>query len=108
MEPREISKMHAQICQCFANPCRIEIIEALTEKGRTTAELARRLKTTRANVSQHLKMMKDSGIVVAARQGRNVEYSLSNEKLKALFRMERAILGEMVEQKAKLIRSENK
>ncbi len=45
------------------------------------ADLAERLGTTRANVSNHLTCLRGCGLVSALREGRNVRYELADERL---------------------------
>ena len=106
MSPREISKAHAKTCQVFANAHRIEIIEALVEKERSTEELAKILKTTPPNVSQHLKMMRDRGVIVSKRKEHQVLNSLANDKIIKLFLLERQILSEILQSAASIFDEE--
>ncbi len=104
MSPKEISKMHASVCQVFANPFRIEIIEALVEQGEQTTEgLAKRIGTTAANISQHIKMMRDRGVVVSERRGNHIHHRLLNDQLKELFLFERRLLSQIMERAAKIV-----
>lgn len=106
MSPREISKAHAKTCQVFANPLRIEIIEALIEKPCTTEELARRLETSAPNISQHLKLMRDRGVIASTRKNHQVFHRLSNEKIVKLFLLEREILSDITNNAASIFDDE--
>ena len=89
---KDISKLHASLAQVFANPIRIEIIEALIEGVSTTDALARYTCSTKANISQHLKMMRDRGVVRSDRNGLSVRHSLNIPQLATLFRLERELV----------------
>lgn len=104
MSPKEISKIHANVCQVFANPYRVEIIEALVEGEQTTDALAKSIGTTAANVSQHIKLMRDRGVVVSERRGSHIYHGLLNSQLKELFLLERKILGQIMERAADIVR----
>ncbi len=104
--PREISRIHANVCQVFANPYRIEIIEALVKSEHTTDALAKLIGTSPSNISQHLKMMRDRQVVVSDRRGLNVFHRLMNDKLKDLFLMERELLRELMDRAADIIETE--
>lgn len=103
MGPKEISKMHANVCQVFANPFRIEIIEALVEGEQTTDSLAKLIGTTAANISQHIKMMRDRGVVISRRRGTYIYHTLLNDQLKELFLMERRLLAQIMDRAAKIV-----
>jgi DNA-binding transcriptional ArsR family regulator len=53
----------------LADPTRRSIFERLAEKPRSVGELAEGLPVTRPAVSQHLKVLKDAGLVTDAAQG---------------------------------------
>jgi DNA-binding transcriptional ArsR family regulator len=57
------------------------IIERLSSGPCTVAELAGEMPISRPAVSQHLKVLKDAGIVQAAARGRNRVYSIDARRL---------------------------
>lgn len=81
----------ADIAKAFASPHRIEIIEVLGQGERTVDGVAARLGLPIANASQHLRLMRQSGLLVSRRAGRHIIYGLSNprvvEALKALTKL---------------------
>ena len=102
MSPRDISKVHAKTCQAFANPTRIEIIELLIEQDRSTEEIAQLLNTSSPNVSQHLKIMRDRGLIESSRDNHKTLHRLTNPKIIRLFKLEREILSDIYNQTATL------
>jgi ArsR family transcriptional regulator len=67
----------ARICQVLADPKRLRLIDALRDAERSVGELAESLGATYPNVSQHLNLMRDAGIVVSRREGTTVYYRLA-------------------------------
>lgn len=63
----------------LANPTRRTLIEALRTGPRTVAELAERVPVSRPAVSQHLKLMTESGITLEEWDG-NFHYYRLNAK----------------------------
>jgi DNA-binding transcriptional ArsR family regulator len=55
-------------------PTRAEILRLLAEPTHTSA-LARRLGRSPGNVADHLKVLRDAGLVDARRAGRTVQYT---------------------------------
>ena len=53
----------------LADPTRRQIFELLARRPRPVGELAEGLPVSRPAVSQHLKVLADAGLVVAARDG---------------------------------------
>ncbi len=103
VSPKEISKIHANVCQVFANATRIEIIEALVKEEATTEFLARLIGTSAANISQHIKLMRDRGIVVSQRRGSYIYHRLLNDQIKDLFLMERKLLKQIMDRAARIV-----
>ncbi|MBF8268006.1 MAG: transcriptional regulator, ArsR family [Dehalococcoidia bacterium] len=90
-------EMHASLCKTFANPWRLRIVEALGEGELSGSQLVETLGISKSNVSQHLGMMRENGIVQARREGGHVYYRLSNPKILAAFRLMREVLLEQLE-----------
>jgi ArsR family transcriptional regulator, virulence genes transcriptional regulator len=74
----DIFALHAQFCKVFSNPVRLRVMWELAEQERTVTELAEIIGVTLANLSQHLRMMRDLGVVTTRRQGQNLYYSATS------------------------------
>jgi ArsR family transcriptional regulator, virulence genes transcriptional regulator len=81
MVDRQLYKLHAGICHTLANPKRLEIIDKLRDQELSVTELAEALGISQANLSQHLSLMRQRGIVTTRREGLNIFYRLSNPKI---------------------------
>ncbi|HLD35218.1 MAG TPA: ArsR family transcriptional regulator, partial [Planctomycetota bacterium] len=46
--------MHAQVCQVFTSPKRLEILDVLRAGECPVGKLAKKLRVSQANLSQHL------------------------------------------------------
>ncbi len=60
----------------IGNASRYRIVEALFKGPRTVGELTKIVKLSQPAVSQHLKVLKSSELVVDERRGKEVFYSL--------------------------------
>ncbi len=60
----------------LGDPTRRAIFERLADRPRAVGELARELPVSRPAVSQHLKVLKDAGLVVDRRAGNRRIYRL--------------------------------
>ena len=104
MTDRQIYKLHASICHTLANPKRLEIIDKLRARELSVTALAKALEISQANLSQHLAIMRQKGIVTTRRDGLNVFYKLSNPKIVKACDLMRQVLLEHLETGAKLVR----
>jgi len=68
----------------LADPTRRAIFERLADQPRSVGELAREFPVSRPAVSQHLKALKDVGLVVGRRDGNRRIYQLDPEGVSAL------------------------
>ena len=71
----------------LADPTRRTIFERLIEHPSAVGELARHLPVSRPAVSQHLKVLKDAGLVIDRRAGKQRIYEVDRDGL-AAFRAE--------------------
>jgi DNA-binding transcriptional ArsR family regulator len=60
----------------LGDPTRRAIFERLADRPRAVGELARELPVSRPAVSQHLKVLKDAGLVIDRRAGNRRIYQL--------------------------------
>ena len=68
----------------LGDPTRRAIFELLARRPSTVGELAQQLPITRSAVSQHLRVLKDGGLVVSQAQGTRRIYRLNPDGVTAL------------------------
>ena len=79
---KEIFAAQAEICKALANAKRLEIIHLLATKGRQfAAELMTSAGLTKTNLSQHMRVLKQAGIVAFEREGTHIRYELASPKI---------------------------
>lgn len=101
---KEIFELQAEICKTLANPKRLEIIAALKEGELSVGELVDKLGITKANVSQHLAVLRQRRVVSSRRDGVNIFYSIHNPKIIEACSLMKAVLMEQIEDGEKLAR----
>ncbi len=85
----EIYERQANLCKAFANPTRLQLIGMLEDSDCWAAELQQGLEISKANLSQHLSILKAVGIVQTRRDGKQLYCRLAMPEVKkatALFR----------------------
>src|SRR3972149_824873 len=90
----QIFLMHAEVCKAMANPVRLKVISALQNGEQSVEAMVKLLKLRKANLSQHLAVLRQRGIVATRRQGLNIFYRCSNPKMLKACRMLREVLLE--------------
>jgi DNA-binding transcriptional ArsR family regulator len=68
----------------LGDPTRRAIFECLVDRPRAVGELAREFPVSRPAVSQHLRVLKDAGLVVDRQAGKQRIYRVDQEGLAAL------------------------
>jgi ArsR family transcriptional regulator len=74
----EITTLQAEVLRTLASPRRLEILHRLAAGPCEVGRLADELGLSQPNVSQHLKVLRTSGLVDADRDGREVRYRLTD------------------------------
>ncbi|HYQ47897.1 MAG TPA: metalloregulator ArsR/SmtB family transcription factor, partial [Thermodesulfovibrionales bacterium] len=78
---KTLFELQSEVCKTLASPKRLEILNSLKDGERTVSELVEILGVPKANVSQHLAVMRHKGILKTRREGVNIYYSVSNAKV---------------------------
>jgi DNA-binding transcriptional ArsR family regulator len=107
----DIFVLHANICKTLANPRRLEIIAALRDDELTPTQISRRIHISKANLSQHMKILIENGVVLSKKVCLNVFYKLSDERITKACDLMREVLIKNLEQNKTMledIKSSNK
>lgn len=92
----DIFRMHAEVCKTFANPKRLQVINAVRNGELTASQLIQKLNISKANLSQHMGVLIQKGVVVPRREGINVFYRLTDNRItKACDIMREVLIGKL-------------
>jgi DNA-binding transcriptional ArsR family regulator len=87
-EVTAIYKLHAEFCKTLADANRLLIIAELSSGKEVSVNiLAEKLGLPQANVSKHLAIMRERGLVLSRREGINIFYSLADARIYDAIRM---------------------
>src|SRR3989338_11715816 len=98
-------EMHAEVCKSMANPTRLKIMNILREGEKSVEELRKQLRLPKANLSQHLSILRQRKIVSTRRAGLNIYYKVANPKLIKACDILREVLFEQLKEGESLIRA---
>ena len=89
-----IFELQADICQTLANPKRLQIISLLKEGELSVGGMVKAMGIAKANLSQHLSIMRQKGILVGRREGTTIYYRLASPKItEACAAMREVLIG---------------
>ncbi|MEM0457156.1 MAG: metalloregulator ArsR/SmtB family transcription factor [Nitrososphaerota archaeon] len=95
--------MHVKFCKAMAHPTRLHILDLLKSGEKTVNELIKEVGVTQANLSQHLAILRDAGIVEARREGPNVYYRIASPKVVEICNLIKEIVLEEFKKQQKLL-----
>lgn len=104
----QVYRLHADICQTLANAKRLKILNVMREKEMSAGALLDLLEVPKANLSQHMAILRQKGIVAARRQGNTVYYRLARPKILKAFDLMRELLFEVLEDQQRLLKEFDK
>lgn len=99
----EIYELQADVCKIFANAKRLEIISILKEGETSANELIEKTGLSKANLSQHMAILKAKGVILTRREGVTVHYRITNPKIIQACNLMREVLTEQIQEKGRII-----
>lgn len=79
--PKEAYLKNAHIYKILANSKRLEILNILKLKETSVDDLLKITRLPRANLSQHLALMRHNGLVITRREGLNIHYAIVDPRI---------------------------
>jgi DNA-binding transcriptional ArsR family regulator len=101
----KIYELQADICKTFSNAKRMEIINVLKDKEMSASDLLEEIGLSKANLSQHMGVLRSKGVVLARREGLNIFYRMSNPKIIQACNLMREVLLDQLREKGKMVSS---
>lgn len=86
---------HADFCAVFSNANRLKLLDLMADgEEHTVSELEAASGISQSTISQHLRLMRDQGIVRRKRVGVHNYYSLTDERLVGAMDTIRQVFGD--------------
>ena len=98
----KIYELQADICKIFANAKRMEIINVLKDREVSASDLIEKIGLSKANLSQHMGVLRSKGVVLARREGLSIFYRIANPKIIQACDLMREVLLEQLREKGKM------
>lgn len=74
----ELENFEVNIFKALAHPIRLKIIKKLREKTYCVCEMNEDVEFSQSNLSQHLKILKDAGVVSCEKEGLRINYRIKD------------------------------
>jgi DNA-binding transcriptional ArsR family regulator len=99
---KAVYERQASICKAFANPVRLQILDMVANGGCPAAELQKKLGISKANLSQHISVLRSAGIIGTRRDGQTMICSLAIPEVKQACQLVRKVLIAQLEDARKM------
>jgi ArsR family transcriptional regulator len=101
-----VFRLHAEFCKTLADTSRLLIINELSKGEVPVGELAKRLNLSQSNVSKHLALMRERGLVDTRREGAVIYYSLSDRRIYEAIKLLVSVQNDQIERQHLLTSTE--
>ena len=101
----QLFEHQAAICKTLADPKRLMILHELRDEEKSVSQMVSALALPQANVSQHLAILRERGIVTTRREGTTIYYKLANPKIGQACDLVREVLADQLSKNQALARS---
>ena len=95
-------ELKSEVLEALAHPNRIRILEFLRQGPRCNCEIAPELDIEQSNLSRHLKILVQAGILMSWKEGLRVNFRVVDARTFRLLDLAAAIARRGVEKKAEL------
>ena len=92
----KIIELQADLYATMSNPKRLMIVDVLSHGEKSVGSIAEILELAISGVSQHLRVMRDKGLVITRRDGQTIYYRLTDPKITDCCHAMRSILLEQI------------
>jgi DNA-binding transcriptional ArsR family regulator len=97
----KVFERQATICKAFAHPKRLKLMSLLSDGERKMSEVQKELGLSRANISQHVTILRSAGVVDTRRDGAQVYCYLAFPEVKQACRLIHEVLRTQIRNQSK-------
>ncbi|MFW9903334.1 MAG: ArsR/SmtB family transcription factor [Candidatus Thorarchaeota archaeon] len=73
--------LQAELCQSLTHPFRLKILQLLQDGEKNVSDIKTVTQKPQPYISQHLKVLRDKGVVTTRREANEVYYSLADSRI---------------------------
>ena len=92
-----VFELQANLCKVFSNPKRLQLLCLLKDGEKSFAELQTATGCSKANLSQHLTVLRDRGVITGRRDGQFLYFSVANPKITEACELMHQVLCDQLE-----------
>lgn len=96
-------ELKAEILNALAHPNRVRIVELLKHGVKCNCEIGPELGLEQSNLSKHMKILLQAGIVVSWKEGLRINYKVADEKVFEILKITGIIVKRGIREKVKIL-----
>jgi DNA-binding transcriptional ArsR family regulator len=97
------AKYTAEVLSAIAHPNRIRILELLESNTRCNCEIGPALELEQSNLSRHLKILVQAGILISWKEGLRVNYKVSDQRVYRILDLAKTLTAREIRMKVKAL-----
>lgn len=101
----QVFEKQAQITKAVAHPLRIAVLDFLKAGPQCVCDIARHLGSERSNVSRHLSVMTNAGVLASRKEGLKVIYTLKTPCILDFFSCISVVLKQQAKENQRLLKT---
>ena len=91
IDNQEHIELAAHALKAIAHPLRLQILCVIDDREACVQEIVEAVGTSQSNISQHLAILRDKGVMVTRKDANRVYYRIGNERILLLIGMMREV-----------------
>ena len=91
IDNQEHIELAAHALKAIAQPLRLKILCVIGDREACVQEIVEAVGTSQSNISQHLAILRDKGVMVTRKDANRVYYRIGNERILLLIGMMREV-----------------
>lgn len=100
---KKLFKIQAQVFKALAHPIRLAIVQFLKKDEKCVCDIIDYVESERSNVSRHLNVLKQAGVVSDRKEGLQVYYRLNMPCAISFFGCVKEIVQSQIEERVALL-----
>ncbi|MEN6616670.1 MAG: metalloregulator ArsR/SmtB family transcription factor [Syntrophorhabdus sp.] len=98
----KVFELQADVCAALGNSRRLQILNLLKDSERSVSQMIDAMGINKANMSQHLTILRQKGLVIARRDGTSIYYRLTSPRISEACSIMREVLVETLREKERI------
>jgi ArsR family transcriptional regulator len=96
--------IESDLLRAIAQPTRLRILYFLKDGEKCACEIIPKMKEDQSNISRHLTLMKDAGILESRKEGVSVYYKIKDKRVFTLLSLVDEMIKAEIKEKAKVVK----